>query len=174
MSALSRPIAISSPVLRTFAIAALMGTTMLVSPLVAYAADTPAQVQGNHQSSTAKAATDTKRETVDARITKLHGDLQITADEQSKWDAVAQTMRDNAASMEKLVATKRAQAPQSLTAVDDLTNYQDFAQAHLTGLQNLTTAFKSLYDTMPAAQKANADKVFLSFGHNGNGAPKKS
>jgi hypothetical protein len=168
MSALSRPIAISSPVLRTFAIAALMGTTMLVSPLVAYAAE------GNHQSSTAKAATDTKGETVEARITKLHGDLQITADEQSKWDAVAQTMRDNAASMEKLVATKRSQAPQNLTAVDDLVNYQDFAQTHLTGLQNLTTAFKSLYDTMPDAQKANADKVFLSFGHNGNGAPKKS
>lgn len=170
MSALSRPTAISSPFLRTLAISALLSTTMLATPLVAYAADTPVQ----HQSSTAKAATDTKGETVEARITKLHGDLQITADEQSKWDTVAQTMRDNAASMEKLVATKRSQAPQSLTAVDDLMNYQDFAQTHLTGLQNLTTAFKSLYDTMPDAQKANADKVFLSFGHNGNGAPKKS
>jgi hypothetical protein len=119
-----------------------------------------------------------KGETVEARITKLHADLKITPDEQVKWDAVAQTMRDNAVRMEKLVATKRAQAPQSLTAVDDLTNYEEFAQAHLTGLKNLTSVFKSLYDTMPDAQKKNADKVFLSFGEttnaNGNAAPKKS
>jgi len=170
MSALSRPTILSSPFLRTLAISALMSTTMLASPLVAHAADTSVQAQ----SSTAKTATDTKGETVEARITKLHADLQITPDEQSKWDIVAQTMRDNAASMEQLVATKRSQAPESLTAVDDLTNYQDFAQTHLTGLQHLTTAFKSLYDAMPDAQKANADKVFLSFGHNGNHAANKS
>ena len=76
-----------------------------------------------------------KGETVEARITKLHGDLKITRDEQSTWDAVAQAMRDNAANMEKLVAAKRSQAAQSLTAVDDLINYQDFAQTHLTGLK---------------------------------------
>jgi hypothetical protein len=40
-------------------------------------------------------------------------------------------------------------------------------------LKNLTTAFRSLYDTMPDAQKKNADTVFLSFGRNGNGASKK-
>ncbi len=173
MSALRRPIATSSPFLRAAAIAALMGTTMLVSPLAAYAADTTAQAQGA-QSPTAKAATDTKGETVEARITKLHADLKITPDEQSKWDAVAQTMRDNAANMEKLVATKRSQSPQSLTALDDLMTYQDFAQAHLTGLKHLTTAFKSLYDAMPDAQKKNADQVFLSFGQTGHGVAKKS
>jgi protein CpxP len=120
--------------------------------------------QAPQKSPSAKAATDTKGETVEARITKLHADLKITPDEETKWQDVAQAMRENAASMEKLVATKRAQAPQTLTAVDDLMNYQDFAQAHLSGLKNLTVAFKSLYESMPDAQKKNADKVFQSFG----------
>ena len=73
-------------------------------------------------------------------------------------------MRDNAAAMDKLVATKRAISPASMTAVDDLKTYQEFSQAHLDGLKNLTSAFKSLYDSMPADQKKNADQVFQSYG----------
>jgi hypothetical protein len=173
MSPLSPSALLSSSFLRTVAIAALMGTTLLAGPTIARGADAPGQTQGL-QKSPNKAATGMKGETVEARITKLHADLKITPDEQVKWDAVAQTMRDNAVRMEKLVATKRAQAPQNLTAVDDLANYEEFAQAHLTGLKNLTSVFKALYDTMPDAQKKNADKVFLSFGETASAAPKKS
>jgi protein CpxP len=165
----NRPLAISSPLLRTVAIAALMGSTMLMGSLTGARAEsatsTPVQIaQG--KSSTAKAATDMKPETVEARITKLHADLKITPAEEPKWNDVAQAMRDNAAAMEKLVAEKRTQAPQTLTAVDDLKNYEEFAQAHLSGLKNLTSSFKSLYDAMPDAQKKNADVVFQSFGRN--------
>ena len=38
------------------------------------------------------------------------------------------------------------------------------------GLKTLTSAFKSLYDSMPADQKKNADQVFMTFGS----APAKS
>jgi hypothetical protein len=51
-----------------------------------------------------------------------------------------------------------------LSAVDDLKTYQDFTKAHLDGLKNLTSAFESLYDSMSADQKKNADQVFHSFG----------
>ena len=51
-----------------------------------------------------------------------------------------------------------------MTAVDDLKTYQDFTEARLDGLKNLNSAFKSLYDSMPADQKKNADQVFESFG----------
>lgn len=188
MSALCRPTILSARALRTVALAALLGTTMLVSPLIANAADAPSQAQGVHKSPN-KAATSMKGETVEARITKLHADLKITPAEQSKWEAVAQTMRDNAARMEKLVAAKQAQSSKTLTAVDDMATYEEFAQAHLTGVKNLTVAFKSLYDAMSDTQKKNADKVFVSFGETptrtgkstgsstgnstGNGAPKK-
>ena len=176
MSPQSRPIILASPVLRMFAVAALMGTTMLVGPLTGARAEpganAPIQLaQASQKSSTAKAATDMKPETVEARITKLHADLKITAAEEPKWNDVAQAMRDNAASMEKLVASKRAESPQSLTAVDDLANYQEFAQAHLDGLKNLTSSFRALYDSMPDAQKKNTDQVFQSFGRASTGAP---
>jgi protein CpxP len=176
MSPQSRPIIIASPVLRMVAVAALMGTTMLASPLTGAraepAANAPIQLaQASQKSPTAKAATDMKPETVEARITKLHADLKITANEEQKWSDVAQVMRDNAAAIEKLVAAKRAQAPQSLTAIDDLTNYQEFAQAHVDGLKNLTSSFKTLYDSMPDAQKKNADQVFQSFGRASTSAP---
>jgi periplasmic protein CpxP/Spy len=83
---------------------------------------------------------------------------------ESKWNSVAQAMRENAASMEKLVVSKRAIAPASTTAVDDLKTYQEFTQARLDGLKNLTSSFKTLYDSMPADQKKNADQVFRSYG----------
>jgi periplasmic protein CpxP/Spy len=76
---------------------------------------------------------------------------------------VADTMRQNAGAMDKLVQDKRAKAA-SMTAVDDLETYQDFTKAHLDGLKNLTSAFKSLYDSMSADQKKNADQVFQAFG----------
>jgi hypothetical protein len=159
MPQLSRPIAIASPVVRMVALAALMGTTMLATPLTV----PPAQAQ-TQKSPTAKAATDMKPETVEQRITKLHADLKITPSEESKWSDVAQAMRENASNMEKLVAEKRTQAPQTMSAVDDLNTYQEFAKAHLDGLKNLTSSFKSLYDAMPDGQKKNADQVFQSFG----------
>ena len=90
--------------------------------------------------------------------------LKVTPQQESKWDAVAQAMRDNASRMEKLVAEKRKLAPEKTTAVDDLKTYQDFAQAHLDGIKHLTSSFKSLYDSMSPDQKKNADQVFESYG----------
>jgi chromosome condensin MukBEF ATPase and DNA-binding subunit MukB len=160
------PIGRAPSILRTASIAALLGATMLVSPLAGARAQSAASTptEQTQKSPTAKAATDMKPETVEARIAKLHADLQITSEEESKWDSVAKAMRENASNMEKLVAEKRTQAPESMTAVDDLNNYQDFATAHLSGLKNLTSSFKSLYSSMPDAQKKNADQVFRSFG----------
>lgn len=127
----------------------LLGTTALVSPLLA---QTPAV--------TAEA----KADTVEQRITGLHDKLQITAAEEANWTAVAQTMRDNSAAMQKLVAEKKAQSPATMTALEDMMNYQAFAQAHVDGLKKLNMAFKTLYDAMPDAQKKVADETFRTFG----------
>ena len=86
--------------------------------------------------------------------------LKITPDQEKKWDGVAQAMRDNASRMEKLVAEKRKIPPEKTTAVDDLKTYQEFTEVRLDGLKHLTSAFKSLYDTMTPEQKKNADLVF--------------
>ena len=171
MSRITHPLNISSPLARTLAVAALMGTTFLVSPLTAAYANSagspPVQLAQNAPARTVAAtqATSDKGETVEQRITNLHVALKIVPEEEAKWNAVAQAMRENAANMDKLVATKRTQAPQGMTALDDLKTYQDFGQAHLDGLKNLTSAFTTLYDAMTDAQKKNADQVFQNFGH---------
>jgi periplasmic protein CpxP/Spy len=169
MSPLTRPISVYFPSARTVAMAALMGTTFLASPLTPARADPaanpPLQLAQNTPQKTpvATQATSDKAETVEARIASLHAELKITPDEDTKWNGVAQAMRENVANLEKLVAEKRTQAPQNMTALDDLMTYQKFAQAHVDGLKNLTAAFKSLYDSMPDVQKKNADQVFRNF-----------
>ena len=73
-------------------------------------------------------------------------------------------MRENAANMDKLLAATRTMPPQNMSAVDDLKSYQKFAQAHVDGLKNLISAFGTLYESMPDAQKKIADGVFSTAG----------
>ena len=155
---------IHSPIIRTrlgrsVAIAALMGATMLASPLTAaWAQNAPVKTVA------ATDATQSKGQTVEQRITDLHAALKITPAEETQWNGVAQAMRENAAAMDKLVATNRTTPPQHMSAVEDLKTYQKFAQAHVDGLKNLTSAFGTLYDAMPDAQKKVADEVFSTSG----------
>jgi periplasmic protein CpxP/Spy len=151
---------LTSPIARSFGVASLMGAALLVGSLAPAAAQTP---ESQKQPPAAAAATSTKPETVEQRITTLKTALKITPDQEGKWNGVAQVMRDNASSMEKLVATKRAIPPEKTTAVDDLKTYQEFTEVRLEGLKHLNSAFKSLYDSMPADQKKNADMVFEKY-----------
>jgi protein CpxP len=168
MPYLTNPIAASAPFVRSVAIAALLGATFLATPPIATSA--LAQAAGVTTPAAAN-ATETKGETVEQRITELHASLKITPTEETQWNGVAQAMRENASAMDKLVATNRTTPPQNMSAVQDLHTYQQFAQAHVDGLKNLTAAFSKLYDTMSDDQKKNADQVFLTSGR-GTAAPK--
>ena len=151
---------LTTPVMRSLAIASLMGAAVFAGPAMA---------QTNEQKPpAAAAATSSKPETVEQRITSLKASLKITPDQEAKWTPVATAMRENAAAMDKLVTAKRAQPAASMTAIDDLGTYREFSQAHLDGLKNLIPAFKALYDSMPADQKANADQVFQKYGPQGS------
>jgi periplasmic protein CpxP/Spy len=161
MSSFTYPFAVSAPLMRSVAIAALMGATMLATPLSAARAEQTVAAQ--NQSATG--ATETKGETVEQRITNLHAALKITPAQDAQWNAVAQAMRENAASMDKLVAANRTTPPQNMTAVEDLKTYQKFAEEHVAGLKNLISAFSTLYDAMPDAQKKVADEVFNTSRH---------
>jgi protein CpxP len=149
-----------APVARSFAIASLAGAVLFAGSLAPASAQAPA----DPKSPAAAAATSSKPETVEQRITTLKAALKIAPDQESKWTAVAQAMRDSASQMEKLVATKRAIPPEKTTAVDDLKTYEEFTETRLVGLKKVNSAFKSLYDSMPAEQKKNADAVFEKYG----------
>ena len=160
----------SAPIVRSTVIAALLSAAMLAGLPIAARAENAASTAVPHgqavaaPQNTGAAAAETKGETVEHRITSLHAALKITPEQEKQWNAVAQAMRENAAAMDKLVASKRTTPPQNMTVVDDLKTYQQFAQAHVDGLENLIASFGTLYDAMPAAQKKIADAVFSTAG----------
>ncbi len=165
MSALAHASAATAPAMRPLAIAALLAATMFAGLLsVAHAANAP-------HAAAAAGATETRGETVEQRISSLHSALKITPDEETKWNDVAQAMRENSAAMQKLAAEKTTVDPKTMTAIDDLTAYEKFAQAHVDGLKNLISSFTALYNSIPDPQKKLADDVFETFGR--RGAPGK-
>ena len=165
-----------APLGRSLAIASLAGAALVAGSLGPAMAQQKAPDSSTKPPATATApddskkppaaaaATSSKPETVEQRIQTLKTALQIKPDQESKWDAVAKAMRDNASKMEKLVADKRKLSPDKTTAIDDLKTYQDFAEAHLDGIKHLMSPFKSLYDSMSTDQKKNADQVFERYG----------
>ena len=96
---------------------------------------------------------------VEARIKRLHNRLKITAAETDQWNAVAQIMRDNARTLDALIR-QRDQEAGTMTALDNLRDYQKIADAHADGMKKLVPAFAALYSAMPDTQKATADAVF--------------
>ena len=169
MSSLTHRLVTSAPMARSIAIALLLGTTMLASPLTVARADgpspTPTQLPQTSPPQAGVETPDSSAETVEQRISHLHAALKITSEQQVKWERVAQAMRENAAEMQKLVAERTTTPPQTLTAVQDLKSYEKFTQAHADGLKNLIASFEGLYTSMTDEQKKNADEVFQTFGH---------
>ncbi|WP_428485760.1 Spy/CpxP family protein refolding chaperone [Rhodopila sp.] len=154
MSSLPHSAVISLTVKRSAA-AALFGAVVLASPLV------PAYAQ-HDTGRPAPTRAASQAQTVDQRIDNLHTELKITPAEEADWQGVAQTMRDNAAAMQKLAAEKSSQSQQGMTAVEDLQTYAQFAQVRVDGLKNLISSFQTLYNSMPDQQKKLADQVFLN------------
>jgi len=143
---------------RLASVVSLLGAAVLAGPISAAAAPV-------HHHSMAHRDAAQARETVENRISTLHSELNITLDQEAKWAAVAQVMRDNEADMQRLVAERHAAGSQAPTAVEDLKTYERFNQAHVSGLKNLISSFETLYGAMPAPQQAVADHVFRDFGH---------
>jgi hypothetical protein len=141
------------------AIGAFAGATLLAGALPAAARTASTTHHYLHASDTP--------ETVEHRIASLHAALKITPDEETGWDSVAQSMRENEAVMQKLVADRSAE-PHTISAVEDLRTYERFSQAHVNGLKTLIDSFETLYQAMPDDQKALADQVFRKFGLRGS------
>jgi hypothetical protein len=131
--------------------AALLGVVMLAAP-------TRAQTD---QQSQAPAATENAADQVDQHIADLHAKLGITAAEEKRWGRVAAVMRRNAQRMGALAAQRSANLAH-MSALDDLNSYVAIAKEHEQGLQKLIVAFASLYRTMPADQRKQADAVFAA------------
>jgi protein CpxP len=96
---------------------------------------------------------------IDARISALHKQLGVTADQEAQWTALADVMRDNGRMMRDSVSERSAKL-KTMSAVDDLRSYEKIAQEHADGLKQLVPAFEALYAKMTPSQQKNADHVF--------------
>lgn len=107
------------------------------------------------------------------RIKELHDELGITSTQETRWEEVARTMRDNQATISSLIDDRNKNAA-SMDALDDLQSYADITQAHADGIKRMLAAFEPLYAQMSESQKKRADSTFHSFrgrrmgGRNGN------
>ena len=105
------------------------------------------------------ANTDAHEDRAELRIKDMHAKLNISAAQEEQWGKVAQVMRDEAKTMDKLTQA-RVDHAKTMTAVDDLKSYGEIADAHADGIKKLTPAFASLYAGMTDAQKLEADTFF--------------
>ena len=134
--------------------AVLLGSSLTVFPL------DEGRLQHGAQAEETKASHEGRdAEASEARITELRKRLEITAAEETLWNAVAQIMRDNAATFRANVPD-RSKGPDTSTAVEDLKAFQIIADEHANGLRKLIPAFEALYASMPPAQQKRADQVF--------------
>lgn len=98
-------------------------------------------------------------EEVDARIRSMHDQLKITSQQEPQWNALAQTMRDNAAQSEQAFDDRR-QKMATINADDAMKSYAQLAQMHADHMQKLAASFSALYAVLTPEQKATADRLF--------------
>jgi protein CpxP len=148
------------------AIVAVLASTIAFGTALAQTPDQSASPHSSaHSSRSAMANSDAKRDAaVEKHVTRLHAELNITANEETQWNEVAATMRENAMELDRAI-DKRAASATGATAIDDLNAYADIAQAHADGVKKLAGAFSGLYSVMSDDQKKEADKVFSHRNH---------
>ena len=112
-----------------------------------------------HSGTVVGAVLKNRTKNVEAHITLLHQELQITPAEETQWGAFAQVMRNNAAQMDAAFS-QRGQAIETMTAVQDMQSYAQIAQVQSDNMQKLSAAFQTLYASFPAPQQKIADSVF--------------
>jgi periplasmic protein CpxP/Spy len=95
---------------------------------------------------------------VEDRIAYLHNQLKITPAQETQWNAFADVMRSNAQTMQQLFEQRRSAT--NVTALDDMKQYADIAQAHADDMKKLVDAFQPLYDGFTPDQKKLADETF--------------
>jgi periplasmic protein CpxP/Spy len=95
---------------------------------------------------------------LEARISKLHQDLQITRAQEPQFAAFADTMRSNARAMHAVLLEQIKNM--DLKAVNALLFFQKRIAIENESLKKLVPAFQTLYANMSNQQKVDADTIF--------------
>ena len=158
---------------RIAAVLAVMSVPVLTLPAAALAQTSPSTVAPPNAetptSGTVPALPKSMSKKVEQHIRQLHNQLGITAAEEPQWKLFAQVMRDNAGQMQQAFAARAANVA-TMTAAENMQSYSQLAQVHSANMQKLASAFQSLYNTFPDAQKKDTDTIFRQ----NNGKPTSS
>lgn len=149
------------PPTRPLALATLAATLLCA---VAVTNPVPASAADSSTANPAHVANVATRMPIDERIKSLNERLQITAEQESLWQPVAQVMRENAGAMDAL-RQSRLDKGDSMSALDDLHAYGDAVDARADGIKKLIPPFEALYRSMSDTQKHNADRIFRNDTH---------
>ncbi|WP_179404592.1 Spy/CpxP family protein refolding chaperone [Burkholderia guangdongensis] len=145
----------------TLAALALSASAFAQTSTSAQPASAAAPAAASAQQATQHAARREAR--IEERIAYLHSHLKITQAQEPQWKTFADTMRENGETMGHLY--RERMASKSGTAVDDMKQYAEIAQANADGAKKLADAFEPLYTSFPADQKALADSTFNNWRH---------
>jgi protein CpxP len=94
------------------------------------------------------------------QLAELQRRLKVTPEQQPKFDAFAQGMRQNAQEMDAL--NKEEQQKRTRNAVEELQSAARFSEAEATGLKRLVPMLQALYDSLSDQQKRTADQLLGS------------
>jgi len=108
---------------------------------------TPAKVKRSHVEQT------------EDQVANLKAALKITPEQQGKWDALVQVMKDNAKDLDDL-RKARTKSRKDMNAIEDMNNYVQVSESHLAGMKKMLPTFEDLYKSMSDEQKKNADSIF--------------
>ncbi|MDR5779533.1 Spy/CpxP family protein refolding chaperone [Caballeronia sp. LZ065] len=120
----------------------------------------PAAASASAAQAAASAPAASKREArTEERISELHASLKITPQQEEQWSKFADVMRDNGRTMADLYRQRVAQRS-TMSALDDMKQYQQITQANADGTKRLVDAFEPLYASLSPEQKKLADTSF--------------
>jgi hypothetical protein len=140
-------------------------SSLFISSGYAQTAATGTTTKTSTKTTTAVTKSSSKHEINNEKhIKDLHTKLKITPEEESLWNTVAKTMRENAIEIDTAV-DKRESMLTTATAIDDLNAYANIAQAHADSVKKLSMVFGPLYAAMSDNQKKIADEVFMHRDH---------
>lgn len=101
----------------------------------------------------------------DARLSAMHAQLAITAEQQPAWDAFAAAVRQQAQDMH---AARQAMWQSTANAAERMTQRAQIMQRRAAGSAVVAQAFTTLYAQLGADQRARAD-AFGGLGPRGPG-----
>jgi superfamily I DNA/RNA helicase len=141
----------------------------LVSPSLVYAQETPG-AQGATEERWRPSPEDMKAFT-DARIAALKAGLQLTADQEKKWPAVEQVIREMAKARQERMAEWRDRAKdEKVDAIARIRARADAMTQRAADLRKLADVAEPLYQSLSDDQKHRLRfLVHMAMGHHGGG-----